>query len=129
MDYNLDIFELVHIQVISGDVLSSPDIFEGKVVLTIIRNPVLLAIFGAFFFVFSQIQEFPLLFFHTIAFTLLTLTLVSAANYIRPCYIHHPLRSSFSGTVNTPSHSPTCTWSRSAFSPQFRRRHQAGLTD
>ena len=59
MDYNLDIFELVHIQVISGDVLSSPDIFEGKVVLTIIRNPVLLAIFGAFFFCFFSNSGIP----------------------------------------------------------------------
>lgn len=140
MDYNLDIcteflcesvllsiIELLHIQVISGDFLSSPDVLEGKVVLAIIRNPEPLVsdVFCAFF----SNSGIPLLFFHTIAFALLTLTSVSAANYIRPCYIHHPLRSSYSGTVNTLSRSPTCGWSRSAFSPQFRRRHPAGLTD
>ncbi len=70
----------------------------------------------------------PLLFFHSVAFTLLVLTSVSAANYIRPCCIHQPLGSSFSGTVNTLSCCHTCTWPRSAFSPQFRRPHRAELT-
>lgn len=69
-----------------------------------------------------QIQEFPCY------FTLPALTSGSAANYIRPCCIHHPLGSSFSDTVNTLSSSHTCSWPRSAFSPQLRRRHQADLT-
>ncbi len=65
----------------------------------------------------------PLCCFHFV------LTSVSAANYIRPCYIHQPLGSSFHGTVNTPSCRHTCTRLCSAFTPQFRRSYQAGLTD